>query len=211
MRMKKIKITVLFLIVLWLGGYVLFSIMAFSAKPQDILRHTDAIIVLTGGQGRIETGLALLMEGRATSLFITGVHPHVKPEEINELWTGNAPLPACCIKLGYEARTTQQNAKETKDWLAREEITSIRLVTGNFHMPRARVEFNHALDNIDIIPHPIIQPKFEHTKPRYWTMSFGEYHKTLFRWLMMHFEGILPDALVNPQLNPEEKPEAILQ
>ena len=36
---------------------------------------TDAIVVLTGGAERVETGFRLLADGLAPRLFVSGVHP----------------------------------------------------------------------------------------------------------------------------------------
>ena len=52
------------LLALWLGGLIWFS----GLLPNDVEapdRRTDAIVVLTGGSGRLNQGFALLAEQKA--------------------------------------------------------------------------------------------------------------------------------------------------
>ena len=65
-------------IVLWAGGFLWFAM----ALPQPAAAaRTDAIVVPTGSGGRIQRGLALLGEGAARSMLVTGVYEDVKPRE----------------------------------------------------------------------------------------------------------------------------------
>ena len=56
------------------------------------------------------------------------------------------------LTLGYGADDTAGNARETAEWMAREKLASLILVTSNFHMPRALLEFHAAMPDVDIIP-----------------------------------------------------------
>jgi uncharacterized SAM-binding protein YcdF (DUF218 family) len=102
----------------WLFGLAGFAGGVLLIKPEKPTAHSDAIIVLTGGKDRIETGLDLFAEGLAPELFITGVHDDVTQAEITARYTGAKPLPECCMVLGYEANSTTENAAETKEWVA---------------------------------------------------------------------------------------------
>src|SRR3546814_2899971 len=53
----------------WMLGFAWFAI--FLPQPLDG-RQTDAIVVLTGGAGRIDRGLALLQDGAAKRMLISG-------------------------------------------------------------------------------------------------------------------------------------------
>ena len=67
---------VFILAILWSAGLVGFA----AAVPRDIAdqtSHTDAIVVPTGGYGRLLTGLELLRAGQAEWLFISGVYTGV--------------------------------------------------------------------------------------------------------------------------------------
>lgn len=178
---KKILLGIAALLILWAGGFVLFTASALMAHPQGTQETTDAIVVLTGGHNRVEEGLALFAAGRGAHLFISGVHEDVKKSEILSLWKGENALPPCCVTLGYESTTTIQNAKEVRDWVEGEHYSSVRVVTGNYHMPRALLELSHALPGIGIYANPVKQPDLSFFAPRLWELLFLEYHKSIYR------------------------------
>ena len=125
--------------------------------------------------------------GRGSHLFISGVHEDVKKREILSQWQGDTALPPCCVTLGYKATSTEQNAIETAEWIAKEDYSSVRLVTGDYHMGRSMMEIRHALPDIDIYAHPVRQPDLDRLSLRYWELLFSEYHKSLFRRVMLLF------------------------
>jgi uncharacterized SAM-binding protein YcdF (DUF218 family) len=179
---------VIFLIVLitstWLLGFAVFVATVVTMTPVHPTEKTGAIIVLTGGKTRIETGLSLFADGLAPELFITGVHENVTKEELMNRHVGK-PLPECCITIGYKATTTTGNAAEAAEWIKSKNIKSIRLVTSNYHMERAMLEFRHILPGIEIIPHPVAQPDITVHDQYFWKVTFEEYHKTIFRFFNM--------------------------
>lgn len=185
--LKFLFISVWVLVLLWVGGFAVFAASAVMAKPQAAEETTDAIVVLTGGDNRIQEGLALFAQGRAAHLFISGVHENVKKREILALWNGDNALPPCCVTLGYEATTTTQNAQETRSWIEKEDYSSVRLVTGDYHMARSMMEMRHALPGVDIYAHPVHQTDFNARTRHYWELLFTEYHKTLYRWVQLVF------------------------
>eukprot|EP01035_Chromulina_nebulosa_P060012 gene60012-82091_t len=68
-------------------------------KPADD-RKTDAIVVMTGGPGRIDRGLALLERHAAQRLLVSGVAPEVRAHELAVKYHRPASLFACCVDLG---------------------------------------------------------------------------------------------------------------
>ena len=58
---------------LWLAGLIWFA-AGIPRAPAEPTTATDAIVVLTGGAGRLGVGFELLREGRAKKLFISGVY-----------------------------------------------------------------------------------------------------------------------------------------
>ena len=78
--------------------------------------------------------------GLARRMLISGVARTVRPEELAEAYEVDPALFECCIALGREAFDTRSNADEVARWLARRRFRSIRLVTNDLHMPRARYE-----------------------------------------------------------------------
>jgi uncharacterized SAM-binding protein YcdF (DUF218 family) len=174
---RSIIFLIMSLLSLWLAGFLWFGVTA-SADPVPLSQTTDAIVVLTGGAGRVEEGLELFAEGRAPRLFISGVNRQVKLEEIKALYKGG-DLPPCCIELGYAAENTQGNAQETLDWLKSHNVHSIRLVTSDYHMPRARLEFAMLYENFEIYPHPVKSGVMDAEKKTSSLLLVNEYHKSI--------------------------------
>lgn len=126
----------------WAGGYAIF--LQSLGEPLEA-RKTDAIVVLTGGPGRIGRGLDVLRAGDARRMLVSGVDPDVKPHELAAQFEREARLFDCCVDLGHEAVDTRSNADETAHWVRAHNYRSVRLVTTDWHMPRARMELAHAL------------------------------------------------------------------
>ncbi len=182
---KKILMLFLLLGFLWAFGFGVFAVATMMLSPQKTAIKTDAIVVLTGGNNRIYEGLSLYAERLAPELFISGVFKDVTQEEIRAMWDGDATLPECCLTLGYAATTTEQNGEETKGWARDNDIKSIRLVTGNYHMLRSLLEMKSALPDTLVIIHPVEQPDLPRNQRRFWELLFSEYHKTLYRGMQL--------------------------
>jgi len=59
------------LFVIWALGWVWFATSIAIAEPVNVKQNTDAIIVVTGGNGRVNAGLDLLDDNHAPKLFIS--------------------------------------------------------------------------------------------------------------------------------------------
>ena len=105
----------------------------------------DAIVVLTGGAGRIDRGLALLRAGAARRMLVSGVDQGVGAGALARQYRVPRRIFACCIDLGHEAVDTRSNAEETRAWVRSHGYRSVRLVTSDWHLRRARLELGHAL------------------------------------------------------------------
>lgn len=204
LRFLKIFLTLAVLAVgipglLWGCGFIIFAGSISSMAEPEIIKPTDAIIVLTGGTNRVSRGLDLLSEGKASDLLISGVHKDVKLKEILAIWGYKTQLPECCITLGREAGNTIGNALEAQKWVEENHAATVRLITANYHMPRALLEFRHTLPGIQIIPHPIIPENFTPREQEFWKLAFLEYHKYLISFIRVHFfpsdTSPLPQAL----------------
>jgi len=140
--------------VLWLAGLGWFLYQGLAASG-DAAAATDAIVVLTGGRFRLESGIDLLEAHRARKLFISGVNQHVDRAALLRVL---GPLPdsaSCCIVLGHDAADTYGNARETAEWMQREGYRSLRLVTSWYHIPRSRLEFERAMPETTVVLHPV--------------------------------------------------------
>jgi uncharacterized SAM-binding protein YcdF (DUF218 family) len=118
-------------------GYAAFAVLL--PRPAGNQR-TDAIVVLTGGSGRLERGFDLVERGLSRRLLISGVERTVRPNELAAAYDVDAQMFECCIILGRESFDTRSNADEVARWVQRRRIRSIRLVTNDLHMPRAGYE-----------------------------------------------------------------------
>jgi uncharacterized SAM-binding protein YcdF (DUF218 family) len=137
---------------LWVAGLVWF---ATPPADEASAAPTDAIVVLTGGSLRLQSGIDLLREGKGQKLFVSGVNQQVDLDDLLGS-AGNVPAWAlCCIVIGHKADNTFGNAQETARWIRSQGFRSLRLVTAWYHMPRSLLEFDRALPEIDIVAHPV--------------------------------------------------------
>lgn len=138
-------------LLLWIAGFIAFAL--FLPRPAPDAITTDGIVVMTGGRGRVERGLALLAEKRAQRLLISGVDRRVDRHELAQQFNAPAALIDCCVDLGHESVDTRSNGEEASRWIARNHYHSIRLVTSDWHMARARYELDAVTgDKLRIVP-----------------------------------------------------------
>lgn len=162
-RLSLLKLTIallLALIVLFWGGLLSF-VDKVSALPDADERETDGIVVLTGGNARLATALKLLEQNKAKRLLVSGVAPGTTKQAVAQALAPSlpgsdlAPILECCTDLGFEAIDTAGNALEAASWAQDYRYTTLRLVTANYHMPRALVEFRRRLPEARITAHPV--------------------------------------------------------
>lgn len=164
------------LMALLLLGYVLGFAWFGGFLPQPLDgRRTDAIVVLTGGAGRIDRGLALLQDGAAKRMLISGVDRSVRPAELAARYDRPRRLFDCCITLGREAIDTRSNGLETARWLERRGYRTVRLITTDWHMRRAALELRQALPGSVKLVYDAVP-----SRPSLYVL-FKEYNKYLLR------------------------------
>jgi uncharacterized SAM-binding protein YcdF (DUF218 family) len=187
--------------ILQAGFLLLFLVIAglpvyyflIPSQPTTNTSKTDAIIVLTGGAGRVAEGLKLLGTGIADKLLITGVDTttsapelvlalELPPEEIKK-------IDPTKITIGRKAQSTIGNAIEAADWVRANKVKSIRLVTANYHMIRATLEFKKLMPEIEIIQHPVFPKDFDAKNVKddknTQNLIIKEYFKFLYSWLVI--------------------------
>ncbi|MCX7338552.1 MAG: YdcF family protein [Alphaproteobacteria bacterium] len=168
---------------IWFMGFLAFCFCLPGDGDQDKI-ITDAVVVLTGGKGRVQIGFSLVEKGLAQKLFISGVNPKVKmPVLLKGQGAEVADAIVSRAELGYNARNTIQNAQETAAWVRQQHIQSLRLVTSDYHMLRSMIEFARALPDVRIVPHPIHEGRGFDLKTTNKLLS--EYHKLL--WVYFGF------------------------
>lgn len=140
--MKIIRYLASTVLLVWALGFLWFA----AALPQPASEEqTDAVIVATGGPGRIAQGLAVLDTGLAPRMLVTGVDREVTRQEFAIEFEVDEARMECCVDLGFQAVDTRGNAAETAQWVAANDITSLRLVTTDWHMRRAAGELSRTL------------------------------------------------------------------
>jgi len=138
-----------FFLLLYALGYALFAVMLPDPAGDE---PTEAIVVLTGGSGRLERGFDLLERGISRRMLISGVERTVRPQELAVAYDVDQRLLDCCVTLGRDSFDTRSNADEVIRWAGRRRVRTIRLVTNDLHMPRARYELRKRIgDELNIV------------------------------------------------------------
>ena len=106
----------LFLLVLFLAGLWGIGLVRFVGdipdQVEDATTQTGAIVVLTGGSGRVNEGLALLDKNLAAKLFVSGVYRGLDVRKLLQLARRNPSDLESRIGIG-NAVDTIENASET--------------------------------------------------------------------------------------------------
>lgn len=172
--------------------FVDFAYKTFSVRQRDIA--TDAIVVLAGGRGRVEEGIRLFREKKGDYLFLIGVDPLVRKQELFRDREGEQL--AARVFLEKASRNTLENALYGREIIARKDVRSIRLITSRYHMKRATLIFRNTLPrDIAIYAHPVDTVNL---KEAWWRdrgsfrLLFSEFYKyCLFRFFFLFASGEL--------------------
>jgi uncharacterized SAM-binding protein YcdF (DUF218 family) len=136
---------------------------------------TVAAVVLTGGSGRIEHAIDVVRQGKSKRLLVAGADPSVRKADLAQRIPRSAQLLKCCVDLGSESVDTRSNAEEAGRWLAKHRFHSLRLITSDWHMRRARYEFRRVLGSkYAVVPDAV------RTEPSF-LILFAEYNKYVLR------------------------------
>lgn len=164
------------LLIAYALGFLLFGVTLASPAPRDA-PPTDAIVVITGGEGRIEQAMDMLAQRKGKRLLIAGADPSVTKDDLVRRLQGRRALMKCCVDLGSESVDTRSNAEEARRWLERKRYRSARLITSDWHMRRAAYEFDRQLDGKVAITQDAVK-----SEPHFMTL-FAEYNKYVLRRL----------------------------
>jgi len=162
-------------VLVWAIGFGWFA-MALPLPAGS--ERTDAVVVLTGGEGRIGRGLDVVRKGWSRHLLVSGVDREVKPREFALEYRVEPALMACCVTLGFASVDTRSNAAETAQWIKGNKVRSVRLITTDWHMRRAASEFGTRLP-----PHVLVVRDAVRSRPSLRILVL-EYHKLLASWLL---------------------------
>jgi uncharacterized SAM-binding protein YcdF (DUF218 family) len=176
--------------------FVDFAYKTFTVRERE--QKGDAIVVLTGGRGRVEEGLRLYGENRARWLLFIGVDRTVQKGDL--LKRGEGERDENGIILEKVSRNTLENAFYARDLIVKKRITSIVLITSRYHMKRATLIFRNLLPGeVAIYPHPVDS---KNLKIKWWNdgssmrLLFSEFYKyCLFRLFFIFASGELRPAI----------------
>lgn len=154
---KIIAAIFLFIIVIIVISFWRFSLEFY--RVYSLPSQIEAIVVLTGGKGRLQYALKLLEQSQAKVLFIagagTGLSFIFSKEELESMDLSK-------IYLDQKSQSTVQNALEAKNYMIQQGMSSLVLVTSNYHMKRAFFLFRDIFpSNIEIIPYAIESENFD--------------------------------------------------
>lgn len=174
----------------WVLGFAALTFTAGFAYFSDHISHmatpdqpdtADAIIVLTGGQYRIDAAVELLRAGKGKRLLISGVNPAADADDLQRATGADPSLFDCCIDIDHAALDTVGNAAESAKWIASNAFGSAILVTNNYHMPRSLLEMRRTNSALQIVPYPVVNTQLDRgewmRQPEALRVLFTEYTK----------------------------------
>jgi uncharacterized SAM-binding protein YcdF (DUF218 family) len=169
--------------ILFAGGFALFAHHISSLTTPENPPRADAIIVLTGGQARLDAALDLLKSGKGKRLLISGVNPAASRQSLQRATGGDTELFTCCVDIDHAALDTIGNAEESAKWVEDHAYASVILVTNNYHMPRSLLEMSRFIDKAELQPYPVVNSRLDNgnwmTNRAALRVLFTEYTKYL--------------------------------
>jgi uncharacterized SAM-binding protein YcdF (DUF218 family) len=153
--------------------FIDFTYKTFSYRQNT--QKAGAIVVLTGGKGRVEEGVRLFRESRAKYLIFVGVDPSVRKRDLYRPKSGDPSAEN--VILEKSSRNTLENSIFGRDVIVGNGVHSVLLITSRYHLKRASLLFRNSLPkDITIIPYPVDSVNL---KESWW--SHGGSFQLLFR------------------------------
>lgn len=189
--MRFLLSVLMFGLMLWAASLAWF-VYSIPSSSVPASTRVEALVVLTGGKGRVEHGFRMLAEGAAPVLFISGVGQQATEHEMLSSHADDKTRDRIYetggeIVLDHVSRSTVSNAEKTAAFLRERDIKTIRLITADYHMRRSLHEFRAVMPQLEIIPDPVFPEGFRRSE--WWQhentrrLVFSEYYKFLAVWL----------------------------
>ena len=156
---NKYLFLIIFLLIVLVIDYSFFYKKIFTYNNN--LNNNYNFIVLTGGDNRVKKSLKIFfsIKNKDKNLFISGVGQGFNKKTLKKLTLNNPnynKIVDCCIQIEGISRNTFSNAVESLKWVKSKKINSFVLLTNNYHMPRAILEFKSIFKDIRITPYVFI-------------------------------------------------------
>ncbi|WP_317993931.1 YdcF family protein [Bartonella gliris] len=156
-------LSLLIIVLFFCAGFVIFSEKTEQLQPPNPLPKADAIIVLTGGENRIETGLDLLQQRLGSRLLISGVNTTTNLKKLKHSTHITPQLFTCCVDIGHKAINTKGNAEESAAWIKKHRYQTVYIVTHDYHMWRSLREIKYLMPEVNFIAYPVKKNDLEST------------------------------------------------
>lgn len=171
MLFRIFKITFICLITLILV-FLFFQLNNFKDNILSFEKHhnkeSSNIVILTGGTNRIKDGLKIIEGFRKENknnykILVSGTGTGFTKNSLKKKLgpNFNPKLIQCCIDLDSVSKNTFTNASETFKWAKKNDIKEFILITSNYHMPRAILEFENIMPNLKIYTYTITPDRHE--------------------------------------------------
>ena len=183
--------------------YFLIGLVEYKEKilstMQYISKKSSNIVILTGGTNRIKDGLKIVNKFEKSSTFnskilVSGTGKGFTKMSLAKNIDFDFNLIECCIELDSISTNTYSNAFETLKWVKKNNISEFILITSNYHMPRAFLEFKYRMPNLKIFTYPITPKKHDInlwlSSFQTFSLIFSEYCKFLVANLRIAFQKI---------------------
>ncbi len=149
-------------------GFVLYLLTDFFREAEvhaAAAKGPDAIVVLTGGKGRVEQGLDLLRDGVSPILILSGVN---EAADLDSIFSGGLDgVDRDRIILEKQSKSTYENALQVRRLVIDRGYSSVLLITSSYHMKRAHFIFNRVMPKgVSIMPYKVSSPNFD--EERWW-------------------------------------------
>ena len=106
------------LVLAWAIGLLAFASRVDHSTPAAPPPVSDGVVALTGASdARITAAMALLENGKARRMLVSGVNPTTSRAEVRGVAKADRHIYDCCVDLGYQATDTVGNARETAHWV----------------------------------------------------------------------------------------------
>ena len=128
-------------------------VLTLPKSSDPAIPATDGIVVITGGQQRLSDGLRLLESGAGKALLVSGVGKGVSKSILADalkLKASARALLQCCVTVAFQASDSRSNAFAAAKWAESNNFESLRLVTANYHMPRAKYVFTNHMPHMTL-------------------------------------------------------------
>lgn len=149
---------------------------AIYLSPQDSTSPVDAIVVVSGGQTqtRAKHGIELYKKNLAPKIIFSGAALGDGPSNAKEMaaLARRSGIPDQAIIIDEDAKTTYENAVNTKRILEDNNAKSIILVTSPYHQRRAFITFQKIFGGGFLIEN---SSSFDNSwsKSAWWATPFG--------------------------------------